>query len=69
MKKEITNMNLEELLELDNEILTEKDLEELEESELVKDFESLGTSGQHPNCTWYSVTLINDETIDVYCKF
>lgn len=67
MKKEIVNMSIDELMSLDNEILTEEELRELEEHELVTAFETLGSSSQHIGYTWYSVELDN-ETIDVYCK-
>lgn len=68
MKKEITNMNLGELMNLDNEILTEEELAELEEHELVTGFETLGASGRHVGHAWYSVEL-EDASIDVFCKF
>ena len=68
MKKEITNMSLGELMNLDNEILTEEELAELEEHELVTNCESLGASGQYLGYTWYSVEL-GEDSIDVYCKF
>ena len=68
MKRKITNMNLTEIMELDNEILSEEELAELEEHELVTGFETLGASSQHIGYTWYSVKLEND-SIDVFCKF
>lgn len=68
LQKEITNMSLGELMNLDNEILTEEELAELEEHELVTNCESLGASGQYLGYTWYSVEL-GEDSIDVYCKF
>lgn len=49
-------MNLEQLLKLDNEIITLEEMEEIEGSELVESVEFNGMSGIN-NCKWYSIYL------------
>ena len=57
-----------------NELLEKKVLNNAEMDELLdmvdyyKEFENCGTSGQYPNCTWYSITLNDDTEVDIYCN-
>lgn len=51
---------------LGKEFVTIEELEEIEEHEQVKYFESLGNSGKHIGHNWYNVTLINKEEYNIY---
>lgn len=53
----------------DKEILTKKELSQLEEDEEVIRVETLGTSGVYSGFTWLDVTLNNGNRYDVYCKY
>ena len=67
----IAEMEYEELLRLDNKILTESELEELQEHELVTYWENVGSSSQYPGATWYDVFISEGgrkERIDVFTK-
>lgn len=57
---------LKELLK--KEILTEQEVEQVEEDEEVIDFEILGASGYYVGFTWFDVTLQNSNRYDIYCK-
>ena len=63
-------MSLEKILELNNQLVTEEVLDEIEESEYVCEFETLGASSQYASigATWFDVGLVNGEHIDVFCK-
>lgn len=50
-------MNLDEMLRLDGEIITEEQFDEITESEECINFENNGLSGQYNNCVWYSIRL------------
>lgn len=62
-------MKLEEIKLLDNELVSQEILDELEESEYVRNFETLGASGQYVSATWFDVTLVDGSHIDVFCKY
>lgn len=71
--KNISVMEYEELLDLDGEVLSAGEIEQLEEHELVTWFENLGESSDHKNCYWYDVQIqhpqdkeYNVQSINVY---
>lgn len=73
--RNIVDMNYEELTELNNEILTQEELEELDGNELVVWSECLGRSGHFTDCYWYDVQIKHPQvgngglnSINVYCK-
>lgn len=73
--RNIVGMNYEELIELNNKILTQEELEELDENELIISSECLGRSGHLTNCYWYDVQIKHSQvennslnSINVYCK-
>lgn len=60
---------MEQLKNLNNQkILTEEQFAELEESEYVTNVDSVGNSGKYIDCTWYDVTFIDGQHIDVYLE-
>ena len=65
-------MKLDEMLKLNNEVITNDILNEILESEECITFENNGCSGIYPNKVWYSITLKCDiadfeqEEINVY---
>jgi hypothetical protein len=61
-------MSKEELLELDGLVLTDEEFHNLEEEELVDNIDCDGTSGLHPGCLLWSVTLEDGEEISVYTR-
>lgn len=50
-------MNLDEMIKLNNEIITEEELNKIIECEDCINFENNGYSGIYPNKLWYSVRL------------
>ena len=66
--KKIKVMGLEELKKIDKDILSDKQLEELQEHPLVKWFENLGASGFHIGYTWWDILLVDGTSLDVYTK-
>lgn len=61
-------MTLSEIKALDKEIISLKQLEEIEESEHVKIVDCMSTSSVHTYCVWYAVELEDDTDIFVYIK-
>lgn len=61
-------MTKQELMMLDEEIVTLEVLESIEEMEEVVEVENNGASGQHYGYNWYTVKLENDEEVQVYVK-
>ena len=55
--KNISVMEYEELLNLDGEILSSEEMDQLEEHELVTWVENLGDSADKKNCYWYDVQI------------
>ena len=75
MMRNIAEMDYDELMKLNNEILTEDELNQLEEHELVTWIEKLGYSGEHIDCYWFEVQIKhpqweneNSNSIEVYCR-
>ena len=62
-------MKKEEIIELNNKKISNEILEEIEASEDVVNVENLGTSGQYPDCYWFSVELQDGDSIDVFVKY
>ena len=60
-------MTLEEIKNLDGEILTIEELNDLECEEFVEDIECLGVSGNN-KYYWYDVTLTDGNRIYVYTE-
>lgn len=60
---------LKELLE--KELLTENEIEEVEEHEEVIEVINNGHSSNKytSSTTWFSVKTINNEDFDIYCKY
>ncbi|MCR1960238.1 hypothetical protein CWE04_11670 [Thomasclavelia cocleata] len=54
---------------LEKEILTESEIEEVEEHEEVLEFNILGSSGKNIGFTWFDVKTSDSQTFDVYCKY
>lgn len=53
---------------LTKEVLTEKELETLEEDEEVTELNTLGASSVHVGFTWFDVVTKNNSRYNVYCK-
>ena len=68
LKKIKAIVELEELKKIDKCILSDEQLEELQEHPLVKWFENLGASGCHKGCTWWDVLLVDGTFMDVYTR-
>lgn len=62
-------LTLNEIKELNKEIISLNQLEEIEESDHVTFTECLGQSGVYTYCAWYSIELEDDTDIDVYIKY
>ena len=60
-------MTKQEIIDLDNEIITMEELEELEESEFVTEVEKNGYSGLYYGCLMYTVT-VEEEEITIYIE-
>lgn len=59
---------LKELLE--KEILTQDEIEEVEEHEEVVEFDNMGhSSNSYVGCNWFSVRIKDGQEFDVYCKY
>ena len=61
-------MRKEEIYSLDNKIITEDEYDSLESNEYVTSIDCLGISSQYTSCNWYSVELINNDSINVFLK-
>lgn len=59
-------MDLKELKELNGSILNNLEICNILEDSNVKDYVNCGSSGLYPDCTWYSVVLIDETEINVY---
>ena len=61
--------NMNELLTLDEAFLNDEQLDQLSENPLVTNIENLGFSGRfNSNVEWFSVTLEDENGIDIYYK-
>lgn len=60
---------LKELLE--KELLTESEIEEVEEHEEIVEFINNGHSSNKyaSSTTWFTVKTADDEEFDIYCKY
>lgn len=59
-------MKREEILNLNGELVTEAQYDEIAEHEDVISIENNGNSGRFVDKTWYSVYLTEDEEISIY---
>lgn len=64
--KRISEMNIEELSDLNKETLSAAELHEIEEHELVTSFENIGFDGNQGELYRIDITLVNGSRIDVY---
>ena len=62
-------MNINELKEMNNSLITENQLEEIECSECVANVENCGNSSQYVGATWFDVQLTDGSSIDVFVKY
>ncbi|WP_312093442.1 hypothetical protein [Aminipila sp.] len=62
-------MNINDLKEMDNTLITEDQLEEIELSEFVSEVGNLGSSSQYPGATWLDVQLTDGDNINVFVKY
>lgn len=62
-------MTQEEIMERSNTTITMDELEEMEEycPELCRT-DCLGSSDSHRGCTWYSLSFLNGEQVDVFVR-
>lgn len=65
---DIKNMDIDELKKLDTKVLTDTELEELQEHPSVKWFENMGVSGYKIWLTWWDILLTDGTSMDVYTK-
>lgn len=61
-------MNLKEMKELSNEVLTEQQFTEVEESEFVTEVQDNGMSGVDPTNHYYTVVFTDGTEMDIYFK-
>lgn len=66
--KELRDLSVEELKELDMCFLNDDDFENLQENPEVLNVECLGQSGYYKNSEWYDIQLSDGYNIDVYSK-
>lgn len=66
--KELCDLSVEELKELDMCFLNDDDFENLQENPEVLNVECLGQSGYYKNSEWYDIQLSGGYNIDVYSK-
>ncbi|WP_300331587.1 hypothetical protein [Fusobacterium sp.] len=59
-------MTLEEIIEFNAMPITEEQLEDLKNSDLVEDVQDNGDAPMYPNLTWYILTLVNGKEINVF---
>lgn len=59
-------MTLEELMEFNAMPITEEQLKELEECDLVDDVLDNGDAPMYPNLKWYILTLTNGKEVNVF---
>lgn len=62
-------MTQKEIIDRSNSEITMDELEEMEEycSELCRT-DCLGSSSSHRGCTWYSLSFLNGEQVDVFVR-
>ncbi|CDC34711.1 MULTISPECIES: hypothetical protein [Anaerostipes] len=62
-------MTQKEIMERSNEEITIDELQEMEEYcvDLCRT-DCLGSSGSHRGCTWYSLSFLNGEQVDVFVR-
>lgn len=65
---DIKNMDIDELKKLDTKVLTDTELEQLQEHPSVKWFENMGVSGYKIWLTWWDILLTDGTSMDVYTK-
>lgn len=65
---DIKNMDIDELKKLDTKVLTDSELEELQEHPSVKWFENMGVSGYKIWLIWWDILLTDGTSMDVYTK-
>lgn len=73
--RDIANMSFEELVRLNNEVLTVDEMDQLHEHELVANWENMGQSGNRDGLTWWDITITHpqdgwhgEKRIDVYTE-
>ena len=59
-------MTRDEILELEDKVITLEQLEAIEESPLVESVENCGNSGIYPHLLWYAITLRDGSQLSVY---
>lgn len=55
-----------ELVNLEGNIITKEEFENLYESEIIINFQNCGKSGLKKNCIWVVLTLIDGADINIY---
>ena len=65
---DIKNMDIDELKKLDTKVLTDTELEQLQEHPSVKWFENMGVSGCKIWLTWWDILLTDGTSMDIYTK-
>ena len=61
-------MNRKEIEQLHNQIITEKQYEEIIEHEEVATIDCVGNSGQYPSAIWYDAQFTDGTAIHVFLK-
>ena len=61
-------MTRRQIEELDWQVITEEQAEEIQLNEEVVDFESIGVSGNKIGYEWFSVVFEDGRSVDVYMK-
>ncbi|MBS5037024.1 MAG: hypothetical protein ACLTQH_03185 [Fusobacterium sp.] len=59
-------MTFEELIGFNGQPVTEEQLEEIRECDLVEDIDDIGLSPMYPELHWYIITLTNRQEINVF---
>lgn len=59
-------MTKQQILQLEDKVVTLEQLEAIEESVDVEKVENLGRSGLHPHMSWCDIKFYSGETITVY---
>lgn len=66
MRKNFTELTIEELKELEHVFIDDLEYEELELNPLVVNINNCGCSGLNPCVMLYEITLTNNETVNIY---
>ena len=69
MNKSFEDLSVAELLELDNERVSEEKVEEIWLNPNIDRIDALGDSSFFLGYTWLSCTLITGQEMDIYCKY